>query len=201
MQYVHLFVNSLKIKLNSPLNQFDVTSSSVKIVNKTMVTVELRFQRKIIYHLSNTYLPTISLLVIVKMAIFFDESKQEVAVSLTLTVLLVIYTFYQGISQTIPRTEYMKLIDYWLMYCLLDPFIIFIIQCIWYLDSMRGVNRDSIKIGKTNVKWIPNKSTKISFLPQKRVVKFVIISFTVLTTFCYFAVAIYVYNFQNIVEN
>ncbi len=55
------------------------------------------------YHLTNTYLPTISLLIISEMTLFFDDTKREIAITLSLTVMLVMYTFYQV---TISPTSY-----------------------------------------------------------------------------------------------
>ena len=45
-----------------------------------------------------------------------------------LTTLLVMYTLFQSISSTLPQTAYLKLIDYWLLFSLILPFIIFIIH-------------------------------------------------------------------------
>lgn len=56
--------------------------------NATVITANIIFQRQLMYYLANIYFPTISLLVIVEMTLFFDLSRQEVAVTLSLTVML-----------------------------------------------------------------------------------------------------------------
>jgi hypothetical protein len=52
----------------------------------------------------------------------------------SLTGMLVMYTLYQSISLTLPPTAYFKLLDYWLIFSLLMPFVIFIIEVLWELD-------------------------------------------------------------------
>jgi hypothetical protein len=81
------------------LTQFDILNRTVLVGNNaTRMTAYIYCQRQLMYYLANIYLPTISLLVIVEMTLFFDLSRQEVAVTLSLTVLPVMYTFYQSIS-------------------------------------------------------------------------------------------------------
>jgi hypothetical protein len=73
------------------------------------------------------------LLIIAEITLQFDESKTELAAGLSLTILLVMYTMYQSISEALVKTAYMKMIDYWLLFCLLMPFVIFMIEIYWLL--------------------------------------------------------------------
>jgi hypothetical protein len=47
--------------------------------------------------------------------------------------MLVMYTMYQSISEALVKTAYLKMIDYWLLFCLLMPFVIFLIEIYWLL--------------------------------------------------------------------
>ncbi len=40
----------------------------------------------------------------------------------------------QSISHSLPKTAYLKMIDIWLMFCLLIPFGIFMIEIVWQLN-------------------------------------------------------------------
>jgi hypothetical protein len=137
MQYVQLVPVQMLLEMDSKsLIQFDVIGSKlISINNGTLVRAELKFQRKIMYHLANTYLPTISLLVITEITLFFNDSKLEMALTLSVTVMLVMYTLYQSISLTIPMTAYLKFIDNWLIFCLLVPFLIVITESYWYFQQ------------------------------------------------------------------
>ena len=70
-----------------------------------------------------------------KLTLFFDESQTELAVGLTLTIMLVMYTLYQSINESMTKTAYLKMIDYWLLFCLLTPFTIFIVEVYWLLNK------------------------------------------------------------------
>ncbi len=125
-----------------------------------------------------------SLLAIVELTLFFGESKQDMSVTLSLTVLLVMYTFYQSISDSIPKTAYLKLMDYWLIFCLLVPFLVFMIQSFWYLN-----NHKTTKIEKfQRSDMISNKISK------RKLVQLGTVGFTVAFIFVYFAVAVYLYK-------
>lgn len=173
--------------------QFDVVNHTfIGTKNGSMIEVEFRFQRKIMHHVANTFLPTISLLVIDKFTLFFVESKLEVSVTLSLTVMLVMYTLYQSISLTIPKTAYLKLIDYWLIYCLLTPFFIFIIESWWYLEES---NKGKAALNGAT-KWTEfNDETKETPVLKRRLTQLMVPACTMIFTIAYFGSALYVYNF------
>ena len=59
------------------------------------------------------------------MTLFIDVSHFEATIMVALTSMLVMYTLYQSISATLPKTAYLKMIDYWLLGGLIIPFIVF----------------------------------------------------------------------------
>jgi hypothetical protein len=75
-----------------------------------------------------------SLLVVTEITLFFRTDRLKISIALTLTVMLVMYTMYQSIIETMTRTAYLKLIDYWLLFCLLVPFLTFMLEVYWYLS-------------------------------------------------------------------
>jgi hypothetical protein len=68
--------------------------------------------------------------------------------------MLVIYTMYQSISQALVKTAYLKMIDYWLLFCLLMPFFIFMIEIYWLLA--RAQNLEQPAKG-----WIDNENKNV----------------------------------------
>ncbi len=66
---------------------------------------------------------------------------------LSLTIMLVMYTMYQSINGSLTTTAYLKMIDFWLLFCLLVPFVIFLIQAFWL--SQKSYER-KIKSGCNN---------------------------------------------------
>jgi hypothetical protein len=88
-----------------------------------------------------------SLLVVTEITLFFKTDQLQSSIALTLTVMLVMYTMYQSIIETMTRTAYLKLIDYWLLFCLLVPFLTFMIEVYWYLsptDSVVTIRRKKV---------------------------------------------------------
>jgi len=116
--YIHLNASSFQYPDSFDLTQFYVVDQKF-ITSQNHVTVHLTFQRMFLFHLTNTYMPTLTLLIIAEVTLFCKDSQLELAIGLSLTVMLVMYTMYQGVSSTLPQTAYLKFIDIWLIVCLL----------------------------------------------------------------------------------
>jgi hypothetical protein len=134
------------------LSQFTVLSQNFyQTYDGTTVEVAFGLRRIYVSHLANTYIPTLGLLVIAIVTLQFDETKLEFALGLTLTIMLVMFTMYQSISTTVTNTAYLKWLDYWLFFCLLMPFVVFVIEVFWLLQKNQKLN--------SNVKgWVNDKS-------------------------------------------
>ncbi len=141
---VLLIPDKLSFDGTKTLTQFNVKSYEFNVKeNGSRIDVNIVLQRIYYYHFTNTYIPTSSLLVIVEVTLFFEESQTETAIGLSLTVMLVMYTLYQSITQSLTQTAYLKMIDYWLLFCLLTPFIIFLIEIYWFLNKKKECNKSS----------------------------------------------------------
>jgi hypothetical protein len=152
--------------------------------NSSEVIVGLKLKRIFSYHLTNTYMPTITLLIIAEITLHFDDTKTELAIGLSLTIMLVMYTMYQSISGSLIKTAYLKMIDYWLLFCLLMPFVIFIIEIYWLLQKNKKLNA-TLKGWVQEENKINNHRKLIQYLAHG-------ISGTFVT--CYFLIAILMYN-------
>ena len=74
-------------------------------------------------------------MIVSEVTLLFHEDHLMASASLTLTVMLVMYTMYQSIRGDMTETAYLKMLDYWLLFCLLTPFIIFMIEVFWILKK------------------------------------------------------------------
>ena len=120
------------------------------------------------------------MLIVAEVTLFFVESLVEVAVGLTLTIMLVMYTMYQSINDSSTKTAYLKIIDFWLLFCLLVPFTIFMIEIFWLLRRPKGDL-------KTENKWTEENGKKWS---NRRIIQFVVPSLTGIFIVLYFASAL-----------
>ena len=123
-----------------------------------------------------------SLLIISEITLFFDETQTELAVGLSLTIMLVMYTMYESISKSLPVTAYLKMIDYWLLFCLLVPFTIFMIEIYWFLNMTKNLDSSTKKRELVNESDKPKRDVKM--------VKMVVPAFTVMLMAAYFFTAV-----------
>ena len=69
-------------------------------------------------------------------------------ISVNLTSMLVLTTMFINVSNNLPKTSYMKMVDVWLLFNLLVPFIVVLIHT--YMDTLRNDdNREINHHGKT----------------------------------------------------
>ena len=62
------------------------------------------------------YLPTVLILCIVYATNFFKEFFFEAVVTVNLTALLVLTTLFISVSESLPPTAYVKMVDIWLIF-------------------------------------------------------------------------------------
>ena len=103
------------------LNLYDDTNKDKDISN--MVVMTLKLKRKVAMELLTTYLPTILLLLITFVTIFFDKDLFGDVIAVNLTIMLVMTTIFTSKIEELPPTSDMKMIDIWLIFCLVVPFL------------------------------------------------------------------------------
>ena len=88
-----------------------------------MVHMVLNLKRKVVTELMTTYLPTVLLLLITLVTIFFDKDLFGDVIAVNLTIMLVMTTIFTSKIEELPPTSDMKMIDIWLIFCLVVPFL------------------------------------------------------------------------------
>ena len=140
------------------LTQYFVEDTNISYVeipgNQTGVQVDLVFGRRILSTILTTYLPT-SLICIVSFATnYFKGFFFEAIVTVNLTSLLVLTTLFISVSNSLPQTAYLKMIDIWLIFNLFIPFCETLLQTmIENLKDQDEVNHHgmSLKVNKKNL--------------------------------------------------
>ena len=113
------------------LTMFTITNLTlVKAENRNMVYMVLKLKRKVVTELVTTYLPTILLLLITYTTIFFDKDLFGDAIAVNLTIMLVMTTIFTSKIEELPPTSDMKMIDIWLIFCLVVPFLEVVLRTI-----------------------------------------------------------------------
>ena len=105
----------------------DLTMFTIQNLNlvkkKQLVIMTIVLKRKVATELLTTYLPTILLLLITFVTIFFDKDLFGDAIAVNLTIMLVMTTIFTSKIEELPPTSDMKMIDIWLIFCLVVPFL------------------------------------------------------------------------------
>ena len=175
------------------LIQLEVVNYSFsKVPNEPGVLAKIHLRRMYTFHLANTYFPTTCLMIIVETILFFDDSNFDTNVMVSLTTLLVMYTLFQSISDTLPKTAYLKLINMWLLFSLILPFIIFITHINWEMEKTK--RKKEIASKRPNTAWVMQKSDNEPTIKNMRpAVQIIIPSATILFIVGYWAHALSIY--------
>ena len=67
-------------------------------------------------------------MVICQATLYFNKEHFKTNVPVTITTMLVMYTLYMAVSNKLPPTSYIKLIDIWLIFGLILPFTVFFLH-------------------------------------------------------------------------
>ena len=95
---------------------------------KDQVQMVISLKRKIQTEMLTTYLPTLLLLAISYATIYFKPEYFEASLTVNLTIMLVMTTIFTSKIQELPPTSDTKMIDFWLIFCLLVPFSFTLVQ-------------------------------------------------------------------------
>ena len=106
------------------LTMFTITNLTLrKADDLNMVHMALKLKRKVATELLTTYLPTILLLLITFVSTFFDNELFGDVIAVNLTIMLVMTTIFTSKIEELPPTSDTKMIDIWLIFCLIVPFL------------------------------------------------------------------------------
>ena len=90
-----------------------------------------------------TYLPTALLIIIVYATTFFKAERFEATLSVNLSVMFVMTTLFVSVMEKLPQTSYVRLVDIWLIYGQVLPFIQVVLAT--YMDFCREKLYDETK--------------------------------------------------------
>ena len=143
--------NSLEVE-DKDLTVFTI-ENLVLSEDKNRILMKIVLKRKITTEMLTTFLPTILLLLITFTSILFDKELFGDALAVNLTIMLVMTTIFTSKIEELPPTSDMKMIDIWLISCLVIPFLEVIlrtaIECLnCFCDICEG--RKGAKKSKAN---------------------------------------------------
>ena len=121
-----------------------------RIGNKQQAVIfKVSLGRRLLGTLLTVFLPTILLNVIGHSANYFKAFFFEAIVSVNLTCMLVLTTMFINVSNQLPKTSYIKMIDVWLIFNLIVPFVEVLLHT--YKDSLREEDREVNHHGRPRI--------------------------------------------------
>ena len=146
---------------------------------------DMKLRRIFAYHLAATYFPTLCLVIISELTIFIDEKHFEATIMVELTTMLVMYTLFQSVGDSLPQTSYLKLIDVWLLMGLFIPFICILILIA--MDKKHSQDNNTVYTSwKTKFTLEPKSNRKAKIIHW---IKITVPTLTVLFVIAYFVAA------------
>ena len=108
------------------LTQYFIRSTEMSIIligdKQQAADFRVTLGRRLLGTLLTVFLPTVLLNIIGHTANYFKDFFFEAAISVNLTVMLVLTTMFISVSNKLPNTSYIKMIDVWLIFNLTVPF-------------------------------------------------------------------------------
>ena len=92
-------------------------------VEQQAVIFKVSLGRRLLGTILTVFLPTVLLNLLGHSANYFKDFFFEAAVTVNLTVMLVLTTMFINVSNQLPNTSYIKMIDVWLIFNLIVPFV------------------------------------------------------------------------------
>ena len=110
--------------IDRDLIMFTITNLSLVEENKTnLVYMSFKLKRRVSNELLTAYLPTSLLLLISFVSIFFERKLLGYVLAVNLAIILVKTIIFTSKMEELPTTSDTKMIDLWLIFCLVVPFL------------------------------------------------------------------------------
>ena len=100
-----------------------------------IVFVDIYLGRRLLSIILTVFAPTVILNIVGHSSNYFKEFFFEAVISLNVTVMLVLTTMFISVSENLPKTAYIKMIDIWLLFNLIKPFNDILVTT--YMDHLK----------------------------------------------------------------
>ncbi|CAL4066552.1 unnamed protein product, partial [Meganyctiphanes norvegica] len=90
--------------------------------NYSTVVVVIPLKRRYSTYITSAYLPSTMLMLISYASLFVSQDNRDLRVMMSITTLLVLYTLFQQISDTLPNTSYIKSLEIWFFFAIVFIF-------------------------------------------------------------------------------
>ena len=114
------------------------------------VEVKVVLGRRLTSNIMTIFMPSILLNIIGHSTNYYKPKYFEAGVGVNLMVMMMITTMFIGVNQSLPKTSDIKMVDFWLVFNLLIPFV----------EVLMQVHRETLELPGENATILP-QSNKI----------------------------------------
>ena len=124
------------------MNQFEIGDFIVSQEEQgSKVEAKFTLKRNPSFLIMNSYVPSFFTMVMTITSLFLDDHMHfSTTIMLVLTAQLCLYFLFQSSLEGIPRTAYMKFIDYWNMFVMTVSLTNFFTLLLWEILQFRGIH-------------------------------------------------------------
>ena len=130
---------------------------------KPGVRISITLGRLLLGTILTTYIPTIILIIISHNASFFKPFFFESAISVNVTIMLLLVTLFLNVTGSLPPTSYIKMIDIWFIFNLMIPFFEVLLHT--YIDNLRMMEDEDRDINHHGKNIIIGEITPVEIIP------------------------------------
>ena len=123
--------------------RYTINNITMGVEDDGKLRVTIRIQRRLFSHIMKNFFPTVIINIIGHMSNYYKPAHFVGLMTLNVTVTLVLTTMFLSINNNLPPTSYIKMIDVWLLFNLMKPFVDIIINT--YIENVRGENETNKK--------------------------------------------------------
>jgi len=117
--------------------------------------LRILLERKVNYHLIQTYIPSSLFVIIAWLSMFVDPSAIPGRVSMMMMTLLTLMAMFSGVRQSVPKVSYISFLDYWMVMCILFIFLVLLEFPVVHTLVRNGKKDDAELIEKCAIFVIP----------------------------------------------
>merc|ERR1719186_1065016 len=107
------------------LIQYEILNWEIANVGSDKIRASLSFRRIFKNRIFTIFIPSLTIIFVSQATLYFKSEHFKTSIPVAITSMLVMYTLYQSVSNKLPPTSYLKLLDYWLISGLIFPFFVF----------------------------------------------------------------------------
>ena len=126
------------------------------------IKVSITLGRLLLGTTLTVYIPTIILIIIRHNASFFKPFFFESAISVNVTIMLLLVTLFLNVTGSLPPTSYIKMIDIWFIFNLMIPFFEVLLHT--YIENLRMTEDEERDINHHGKKITVGEKTPVEII-------------------------------------